>query len=476
MKIRSFFKEKYKKVFISERLTFGDRMMLAVPKMPSYLVQLLIYTVLMKYFTDVAGLSPVLVGTVFMLLSIWNAVNDPLVGILLDKMPYLKNRGKYLYVAKLSVPFICIPIFVLLFVQSTWSEWFIYTYMLLMLAVYEAGATAYETSINSYVFVRIHDTQERIEYSLLTTYMSYIFSAVITLIPLLMFVDDRPTAFITPAIMLVLAANAGLFWFSLRKLKDSEEYYLTDFVNEDAKLAQDLLLYTKDVLKLRGFWVSSILSYLVNMSLAYYFTYYLYYVDDILSITGFQSFIIDTGNGLLAFCIIPFIPSIWKKVGVKNTCILALIPGIIGFGLLYFTHGVALLTFSFALIVISNTSQMVVLSTPLKYLIIDEDWQRTGTRKVGYISALSSLVVKPANGLRAMLFGAVLSAYGYNGAADVQTATALEGLRLSASVLPFLLLLGAVIVTLFLPYNRKRENEIVEKRIEMEKLENEKLA
>lgn len=468
--MKKFFKNKYNQVFTSTRLTFGERLALALPSMPPYLITILLFNVLFKYFTDVAGLDPLLVGTVFMLLSIWNAVNDPLIGLLLDKMPYIENKGKYLYVAKFAVPLITVPIFILLFVQSTWSEWFIYTYMLLMLAVYEAGATAYSTSINSYVFVRIHDTQERVEYSLLTTYMSYIFSGVITLIPLLMFVDDRPSKFITPMIMLVLALNVLLFWYSLRNLKDDASFYGANYINDDAKFAHDFVIYTKDVVRLRGFWIQNIISFLTAMSVSYYFTYYLYFVDDILNISGFQSFLIDTGNGLLAFLVIPTIPFIARKLGVKRTYTLAIIPAIVGFGLLYFTNGPVLLTISFALIVISNTSLMVA-GAPVRFLVIDEDWQRTGTRKVGYINALNGLVNKPANGVRAMLLGAVLSYYGYVGNAATQTDQALQGIRVASSILPVAILLLALIAVAFLPYNFNREKEIIAIRKEMEERE-----
>ncbi len=466
--MKEFFKKKYKQSFTSTRMTFGERVLLAIPSMPAYLITILLFTVLFKYFTDVVGLDPILVGSVFMLLSIWNAINDPLIGIMLDKMPYIPNKGKYLYVAKFCVPFICIPVFLLLFVQSTWSEFLIYTYMLSMLVVYEAGATAYGTCINSYIFVRIHDTQERIEYSLLVTYMSYIFSGVITLIPLLMFVDDRPSYFITPAIMIVLALNTLLFWYGLKNLKDDASYYTGDFVNEDAQFAKDFIIYTKDIIKLKGFWITNILAYLIAMSVAYYFTYYLFFVDDILNVSGFQSFLIDTGNGIIAFLVVPIVPVISRKIGVKNTCILSLVPAMLGFFLLYFTNGPILLAFSFLLIVISNMSFMILLASPLRFLIIDEDWQRTGKRKVGFISALNGLVMKPANGMRAMLFGMILSMYGYNGAESVQTEQALQGIRVASSIVPFVILIGALVAVLLLPYNHKREKEIIALREEME--------
>ncbi len=274
--MKAFFKRAYDKVFTSKRLTFAEKFFLVCPKLPLNMCNLLVQVVMFKYFTDVVGLNPLHVGTIFMVLSIWNAVNDPLIGILLDRMPYIENRGKYLFVAKLTVPIIGVTMLGLLLVQGGWANWLVYVYLLTMFIIYEAGVTAYFTGVNSYIFLRLRDTEERMEYSILLTYFTYILSALVTLIPLIMFVGDKPVTYITPVMIGIITLNALLFWVSLIKLKETPESYKTDFVNSDAQLAKDIVRYTGDVIKSRGFWMVNILTYLFSMSVAYYFTFFLY--------------------------------------------------------------------------------------------------------------------------------------------------------------------------------------------------------
>lgn len=465
--IKSFFRKQYGKVFTSKRMTFSDRLFLVLPKLPSNVANLMILVVMFKYFTDVVGLDPLMVGSIFMVLSIWNAVNDPIIGILLDRMPYLENRGKYIYIAKLMAPIIGISMLCLLFADKSWQNWVIYTYILAMFIVYEAGMTAYHTATSSYIFLRLRNSEERMEYSVLLTYLTYILSALVTMIPLIMFVGDQPVTYITPVMITIITLNAFFFWASLWKLKDSPEYYNDEFVNSDAQLAKDILRYTKDIIKSKGFWLVNILSYLFHMSVAYYFTFYLYYMDNIINATSTQSVVIDLSNGLITFMIIPFIPAVYRKFGTKRAYALMVLPGIFGFIGLYFANNIWTVFLSFALIVITHGSQMTI-NGPTVSLVIDEDWQRTGTRKVGYIGALSALVIKPANGIRAFIFGAVLSYFGYDGTLAVQSPEAISGLRIASSIIPLISLVIAFIIIQFLPYNRKVEDQIIAKRKEME--------
>ena len=49
----------------------------------------------MKFYTDMVGLSPAIYGVVFLIFSIWNGINDPIIGYWADKRPFLTGRGKY---------------------------------------------------------------------------------------------------------------------------------------------------------------------------------------------------------------------------------------------------------------------------------------------------------------------------------------------------------------------------------------------
>jgi GPH family glycoside/pentoside/hexuronide:cation symporter len=61
----------------------------------SVLVMIIVTSSLMKYYTDVIGLSPAIYGVVFLLFSIWNGINDPIIGFWADKKEFVTGRGKY---------------------------------------------------------------------------------------------------------------------------------------------------------------------------------------------------------------------------------------------------------------------------------------------------------------------------------------------------------------------------------------------
>ena len=47
-----------------------------------------------KFYSDVVGLSAGLISTVFLIYAIWNAINDPIFGYLSDRIKWKGNNSK----------------------------------------------------------------------------------------------------------------------------------------------------------------------------------------------------------------------------------------------------------------------------------------------------------------------------------------------------------------------------------------------
>lgn len=62
----------------------GKKLCFGVGALGKDLCYAMISTYLMIYFTDTVGLAPLFVGNLFLVARVWDAVNDPMMGFVVD--------------------------------------------------------------------------------------------------------------------------------------------------------------------------------------------------------------------------------------------------------------------------------------------------------------------------------------------------------------------------------------------------------
>lgn len=65
---------------------------------------------LMVFYTDVLGISAAAVGTLFIVARFWDAINDPIMGVLLDKAEATRHGKFRPYVVRFGVPMVIVGI------------------------------------------------------------------------------------------------------------------------------------------------------------------------------------------------------------------------------------------------------------------------------------------------------------------------------------------------------------------------------
>ncbi|MCR5277935.1 MAG: MFS transporter [Lachnospiraceae bacterium] len=438
--------------------SFKEKVALALPGPASVIGPIIIHNTLMKFYTDMIGLDAKFYGYIYLIYSIWNAINDPLLGAYIDKMPFNRKRGKYAYLMKVTAPTMLVSIFFMLLSSPSWSDWLIFWVLLAELFVFDTAYTVYSVAYQSYFLLAAPDKEERVDVEVIRTYIGNVLGAITTIIPTLLLVGDGNRALVIPIFSFVILVNAGMYFVALRGIKDHASLYETTVAPEHKNI-RDIWVDVKRIILSKPFLTYLLFYIIARGAIGFYFTPFLYFMDSVIGTNGVVATLADVIPGIIMLILLPFAGRMIKKHGAKLITLLSFIPAVLGFSsLLFITEGwqavISYCFIVFALNVIQTAG--VVLNGEL----IDYDEMQTGTRKTGLYGGLFALLTTSLTGLQATIFSNIISHYGYDGTLKVQSARAILGIRIGAGLVPIILcVIGFIPMALF-PIGKTLEKEI----------------
>lgn len=437
------------------------KFLLAFPSLPGNLSSVLIHNAFLKYYTDIIGLEARYVGLVYLIFGIWNAINDPAIGVLIDRRKYDERKGKLLYLMRVTVPIALLSALAMVYAQPHWSQWAIFGFLLLMLFFYDTAMTTYGIAYANYILVCAPSTRERVDVSMVSTYVANVGGLLGTLIPTLLLVGNTNRQLTTVLLSAVIGVNALMYFLALKPLKETREMYERENEEIDQKkgLLDDITAGARQVMKSRAF-----VSYLLYQLIAkgpksFYFTPFLYMMDHVLHLQGVQATVVDILPGVLMLSLAPFIARALKTFGIKKTILAATVPAAFGFLLIFFVRGFFSAICAYAVMYLF-TSALEMGHGPMLGAIIDDDEQRTGSRKAGMYTGLNALLTIPVSGIQASIFMSVITAFGFVSGQAEQSVSALQGIRIGAGVIPFAFTLIGAVPLLFSPIDKAREQAL----------------
>lgn len=448
---------------ISSELSGWQKFLLAFPQMPSNLSNVLIHNAFLKYYTDIIGLDPKFVGLLYMIFGVWNAINDPVIGVWLDRHKYNEKRGKYIHIMRLCAPVTLFASFAMIYAQPSWNQWVIFAFLLILLFIYDTTATTYNIAYSNYKLIAAKTNKERVDVAVIITYIANIGGFFGTLIPTLLLVGDSDKTLTTALLSAVLALNSILYIVALKPLKDSKEMYLNENqqIMERKGIFGDIFSNVRDALKSKAFVAFLIMQILAGGPSGFYFTPFLYMSDYVLKLQGIQATLMDVVMGISLFAVTPFLGMFIKRLGLKKAMITAAFPSALGFLLIAFVNNYLQAIFAYIIMYIFAQAISITYG-PMLGAIIDDDEQRTGIRKAGMFNGLNALLTIPVSGIQASLFMGIISYYGFQAGSNIQSNRALLGIKMGAGVLPFVLVLLGIIPMIFSPINKQKELELSE--------------
>jgi glycoside/pentoside/hexuronide:cation symporter, GPH family len=411
---------------------------------------------LLFFYTDVFGISAAAVGTMFLVTRVWDAANDPIMGIICDRT---KSRwGKFRpYLLFVAVPFALIGILTFSTPDLDATGKLIYAYVTytMMMMVYTAVNVPYASLMG----VMTANTAERTSlasFRFLGAFSGGLFVTATATYLIEYFGDTLGNATgyqFTVGIYAVLAAILFILTFAGTKER------LKPAVQQNS-LREDL----KDIAK-NGPWfimLAAAISVLIFNSLRegamlFYFKYYIQDQSVILFGELSYSVLVSAYMSIwLAANIVGVILAkpVSARIGKKRTFFIAMfLSALLSFAL-YFCqpHQIELI---FALNILIGITAGIVL--PLIWSmyadIADYSEWKTGRRATGLIFSSSSMSQKFGWTIGGAMSGWFLAVFGYMANVE-QTETSLLGIRLMISVLAGL---GALMAVAFIYFYKLDE-------------------
>lgn len=370
------------------------------------------------FYTLVLKVNPVHVGILMLVTKLWDAINDPLIGALVDSH---KNTGKGKFIP--WIKFFAFPTAVLCVLGFVNVSNFAYgarlAYMFITYVVYEIMYTCVNVPFGSLSSVMTDDVNQRTDLSRYRSLGGTIFMTVIVIAgPLFLYKDNQPV----PSHFLIMAAICAIIGFICLMITANwcKERVITEPIKEE-KEKLNYLQVLKDITKNRallGVMLSSFIGIvgagMVNGLNTYLFRDYFGNVA-IMAISGMLSVLWS----LIAFVGIKFVA---KKFGKKEWIMYSATFSVIVFAILFFFPMKNPLLF----IIINGicylgVSGFQVLIWALVNDAIDYQELQTGKRNEGIVYSAYTFFRKLANAVSGSMSSFALAIAGFNVNLKVQS-------------------------------------------------------
>ncbi|GAA2036397.1 glucuronide transporter [Agromyces tropicus] len=404
---------------------------------------------LLVYYTDVAGLSAAAVGTLFLVLRIFDAFTDLIAGRLVDRT-YTKRWGKFRpYILFGSVPLLLLSIATFHVPQIGETGMLLYAYL-----TYGLLGIAYTLVNIPYGSLAAAMTQVPAERARLATFRTMgaaitgaVLGAVIS--PLLSPENDLQRIFTTVTIAFFFVGVA-LYVFTFFTTKE-RVFRAVPRVSMRQSLAtlkgnRPLLMLCISSLLLLSGMISST-------------TANIYLMRDVFDALYLVP-IISLAQLALIFVIAPFVPMVVRRFGKRRAYIAGAIVGAAGATVVFLAPN-AWVALGGSFIQLPGIMFVSMLIWALEADTVEYGEWKTGVRTEGITYAVFSFTRKAGQAVGGALAAYAIGIGGYAVGTEVVGTSAEWGIRIGAALIPAICVLGAGLIMLFYPLTDEVHAELV---------------
>ncbi|MDK0841405.1 MFS transporter [Clostridium perfringens] len=410
------------------------------------------------FYTLVLKINPIHVGTILLITKVWDAINDPIIGAIIDARKAKAGKKFIPWMRAFSIP--CAILMCIGFLNvSNWDYGFKLAYVLITYVLYESMYTCVNVPFGSLSSVMTDDTNHRTDLSRYRSLGGTIFMTVIVIVgPLFLYKDNQPVAS-NFLLLAIICACISVFCIQVTCVWCKERVKIPDVEREKINYFQVLKNISKNR-ALLGVIIASLVGMIaasvVNGLNTYLFKDYFGNVK-LMSISGMLSTV---------YAIITFIGTkfVANKFGKKEWCMYGAGFAAIVYGVLFF------LPIKNPIMFIAINGICYIGASGFQILIwamvndsIDYQELKTGTRNESIVYSTYSFFRKIAAALSASLSSFILAFIGYNVNAATQTPQVISNLWKSYTGIYSLGYVIAILSLFFIyPLTKKKTEEMLQ--------------
>ncbi|NHJ14767.1 MAG: hypothetical protein EAX95_13890 [Candidatus Thorarchaeota archaeon] len=413
-----------------ERLPFKSKLAFGLSQASINLLQVIaLGSAITFYYNVKLGLSEELISLAWLLFAVWNAVNDPLFGILQERID--TESGRRIPVLRLGAPLYTLTFIIcwMPFMGSTQIA--LFWNLLLVLFLFDSMFTMVglvQTALPAEMCI----TQEaRSHLSLYNVILGSLGGFLGMVVPLILLTDETTTQLnplFKPVIVLVGVA-AGIILFL-------SSYALTE--NEYARVEETLGFKESVVqsLKNREFLAFESMNFFREMAITTVTGSMIYFVQFVLQLQGALASIPMAATFVVVLVFVFPANKMVTRRGLKQVYIMGLLISSAGL-LLLSLSGSLLIAVIICLVVVGvGLAPVLLIWSPLLADVMDYDEMLTGKRRETTYAGMNALITKPAVSIANALFLLIISAFGFDNTQTVQSDSALLGIQLAYALIP----------------------------------------
>lgn len=422
---------------------------------------------LLVFFTNVAGIPAGLAGSILMVGKIWDAVNDPFVGVLTDKTKSRRWGRRLPWLLYGAIPFGIF--FFLQWIVPTTNVWGLFWYYVIIGVISQVFYTVVNLPYTAMTPELTQDYDERTSLNSIRFAFSIGGSILSLFLAQIIFsqISNRQQQYLVLAAVCAVISVLGLFWcvwgtrdrvlaFEAKRTQSEESESIP--ILEQIKI----VFNNKPFLFVIGIYLFSWLGVQITASVIPYFVIYCMKLKEsdvptvMIGVQGTALLMLFIWGGLS------------KRVGKKAVYFMGMFLWIIAaIGLFFLQPGQ--IGFMYVLAVIAGSGVSVAYLVPWSMMpdVIELDELQTGQRREGVFYGFMVLMQKFGLAFGLFLVGIALEASGFQEnipgqtQLPIQPESALFAIRIATGPIPIICLICGLFLTYFYPITREMHAEIL---------------